>query len=201
MASAAAARLNRRIRAEHIALSRVIAAMQLWVVAAREPGVACDAEVFDAMLLYVVEVPDRIHHPREDTLLFPAVAGLPGGAALVAELEAEHAAGAALLGAVRDAHHAMWRREPNALNRLSTAVDEFAEFYWAHMRKEEEVLLPLANALLGEAEWERIERGFEAVNDPLFTSAPAAAYRRLYRCIAERSPESLRGFLEEAAAR
>lgn len=190
-----------RIHAEHRALARMIGAMQAWVVAARSHGAKRDLALFEAMLRYVGEVPDRVHHPREDALLFPAVARLPDGAAIVAALEAEHAAGPANLDAVRTAHGALARGEPNALNRLSTAVDEFAEFYRAHMRREEAALLPLAVASLSPAEWERIAADFEAVNDPLATSAPAVAYRRLYRSIAERSPPAMRGFLEEVAAR
>lgn len=179
----------------------MIGAMQAWVVAARARGAKRDLALFEGMLRYVAEVPDRIHHPREDALLFPAVAGLPGGAGVVASLEAEHAAAPVMLDAVRGAHGALARGEPNALNRLSTAVDEFAEFYWSHMRGEEETLLPLAVASLAPAEWERIAAGFEAVNDPLASSAPAVTYRRLYRAIAERSPGPMCGFLEEAAAR
>lgn len=195
----AANRVIGRIKAEHLALARVIGAMQAWVARAREPGDCADATLFEAMLRYVAEVPDRFHHPQEDRQLFPAMSALPGAAAIVAALEREHAAGGELLGSVRAAFAALEEGAPNALNRLATAVDDFAEFYWGHMRTEEEALLPLAARGLAEAEWARLERSFETVNDPLFATEPALGYRELYRFITERSPGPLRGYLEEAA--
>ena len=196
----AASRVIDRIKSEHLALARIIAAMQAWVVQAREPGAARDAQLFEAMLRYVAEVPDRVHHPQEDAALFPAVASLAQGRAIVAGLEREHAAGGPMLQAVGAAFEALRAGAPNALNRLSTAVDEFAEFYWAHMRKEEEELLPLAAAALPEAEWARIERSFASVDDPLFGSAPAEAYRELLRFIAGRTTGPLHRYVQEAAA-
>lgn len=189
-----------RIRAEHVLLARIIAAMQAWIVQSREPGAPADRELFEAMLRYVAEVPDRVHHPQEDSVLFPAVAVAPGAAKVIAELEREHAAGAAMLEALQEAYQAFGKREANALNRLSTAVDEFAEFYWAHMRKEEQSLLPLAAAALTPSQWEDIDRAFLAVNDPLFGSEVSEFYRGLYAYIAARLPEPLKGFVQAAAA-
>lgn len=192
-------RVINRIKAEHVLLARIIAAMQAWVVQRREPGPPADTALFDAMLRYVEEVPDRIHHPQEDTILFPVVADAPGARQVIAQLELEHAAGREMLQALRRAHEALGAGSANALNQLSTAVDEFAEFYWAHMRKEEQALLPLAVAGLTPAQWERIERDFVAVNDPLFGSELAQGYRRLYEYIASRLPEPLGGFVRSAA--
>ena len=194
-------RVISRIKAEHRALARVIAAMQAWVVRSREPRAGADPELFEAMLRYVREVPDRIHHPQEDAVLFPAVAKAPGGARVISELEREHATGGPMLEAVGRAHGLLQAGAPNALNALSTAVDEFAEFYWAHMRKEEEELLPIAMSALTEDQWNGIDRDFQTVNDPLFDSAPAEGYRQLFRFIAERTTGPLKGFVEDAAVR
>lgn len=188
-----------RIKAEHRALARVIGAMQAWVARAREPGDPADRTLFTAMLRYVAEVPDRFHHPQEDSHLFPAMAALPGAGDVIATLEREHSAGAGLLAAVGEAFGALGEDAPNALNRLGTAVDEFAEFYWSHMRTEEEVLLPLALRGLPEDEWVRLDRAFETVKDPLFGAEPARGYQELYRFITERTPGPLRGYLQEAS--
>ena len=197
----AARRVIARIRAEHLLLARIIAAMQAWVVQMREPAQGADLGLFTAMLCYVDEVPNRVHHPQEDAILFPAMADVAGAPRIIAELEAEHAAGGAMLARVHRAFEAVDKGEPNALNQLSTAVDEFAEFYWAHMRKEEQALLPLAAAGLSPSRWEAIERTFVVVNDPLFGSELSASYRQLFEHIAARMPEPLRGFVESAAAR
>src|SRR5438093_996925 len=122
-----------RIKSEHRALARILAAMQVWTVHTRGPGVRPKLALFDAMLRYVENVPDRLHHPKEDGVLFPAVARLERARAVVAELEREHAQGAAMLGELRQAFHSLIQKTPNALNQLSASVDDFAEFYWAHM--------------------------------------------------------------------
>lgn len=193
--SAPARRVIDRIEAEHRLLARIIAAMQAWVVRQREAGPGADHELFESMLRYVAEVPDRVHHPQEDAVLFPAAAQIAAARPVLAELEAEHAAGERMLGAVRASHAALRAAEPNALNRLSSAVDEFAEFYWAHMRKEEQELLPLAARGLTEAQWSAIEASFKAVNDPLFGAELAADYRRLHEFITARTPEPLKGYV------
>ena len=44
------------------------------------------------MLTYLENVPDHVHHPKEDAVLFPAVSRQAiEGKALIAELEGDHA--------------------------------------------------------------------------------------------------------------
>lgn len=189
-----------RIKTEHRALARIIQAMQAWVVRAREKGASMEPGLFDAMLRYVEEVPDRLHHPREDETLLPAVAALAAGRKIAAELDEEHGRSGEMLAQVRAAFLAMTRGAPNALNRLSSAVDEFAEFYWAHMRKEEDELLPIAVEALSPAQWEKIDAEFAGNEDPLFGSL-RENYRQLYEHIVELTPEPLKAYVASAAPR
>lgn len=151
------------------------------------------------MLRYVKEVPHGLHHPREDRALFPLLAGEAKAAAILAELSREHEAASPLLAHVEATFHDLGRASPTSLNALSTAVDEFAEFYWALMRKEEEALIPLAQTALGEAQWARVASAVCDTSDPLFRADVAAEYRRLYGHIASLSPVDLRAYLDEAA--
>lgn len=195
----ASARAISRIKAEHRALARVIGAMQSWVARRRESAASADVGLFSSMLRYIREVPDTLHHPREDGVLFPALAAVEEARQAIAVLQREHADGAAMLGRLAAVFQAHRDGAPNSLNALSTAVDEFAEFYWAHMRTEEEQILPVAERALGEPEWARVARAFCDSSDPLFRADAAAEYRRLYAYIASLSPVDLRAYLEEAA--
>lgn len=171
--------------------------MQALVSAYRAPGARPDYPLFDSMIRYIENVPDRIHHPKEDATLFPAViASGTDGRDLVAKLERDHADGPGMLGDLRRAFEACQRGEPNALNRLSTALDEFTEFYWSHMRMEEEELLPLAVKTLSEQQWDEVSRAFSDSRDPLFDAAMTEEYRALYKRIAELAPKSVRALLE-----
>jgi hemerythrin-like domain-containing protein len=194
----AAAPAVERIKAEHRSLARVIGAMQALVTQWRAPGAAPDTGLFDALLGYVEAVPDRLHHPKEDAVLFPAIRGRSeAGGLLIDELAREHARAERLVATVRATLPALARGEPNAIERLATAVDEFAEFYWWHMRKEEERLLPIAFACLSEAEWRAIGAAFAANVDPLFGPDRTAESARLYERIVALTPPPLRGLLDD----
>lgn len=186
-----------RIKAEHRALARVLGAMQALVARYREPSAKPDYALFEAMVEYIENVPDRLHHPKEDQVLFPAVArGAGAGSALVEDLERDHARGAPMLAELRRAFQAFRDARRNSLNQLATAVDEFAEFYWLHMRKEEQQLLPFALDHLSEDDWQRVNSAFSNNQDPLFGASLAEQYRQLYQRIIELTPKSLQSLLE-----
>jgi hemerythrin-like domain-containing protein len=188
------------IKAEHRALARLLGAMQALVARLRDPAGSGDPELFDAMLRYIEIVPDRLHHPKEDQVLFPALAQHTNeGKKLIEELERDHARGGPLLGALRKAFKSYCAGGINGLNQLATAVDDFAEFYWHHMRTEEEQLLPLAQLHLTLEDWQRVASAFGNNKDPLFGGELAEDYRQLYQCIVVLTPHPLKTYLEDAA--
>jgi hemerythrin-like domain-containing protein len=195
-----AARAIGLIKDEHRALARMLGAMQALIARYRDAGAERNFELFDAMLRYIENVPDCLHHPKEDQVLFPALASRTGeGKKLVAELERDHARGEPMITALRGAFHAFSYGTVNGLNLLATAVDEFAEFYWDHMRKEERQLLPLAVAHFTAEDWQRVASAFGDNTDPLFGAKLADDYRELYRHIVELTPAPLKYYLEDAA--
>ena len=187
------------IKNEHRALARLLGAMQAWVARAREAGGERNIELFDSMLRYVENVPDRLHHPKEDQVLFPALKRRTAEATqLVRRLERDHARGGPLIAALRSTFKAYSSGAPNGLNQLASAVDEFAEFYWDHMRTEELQALPLAQMHLTADDWQSVAAAFGDNTDPLFGAELADDYRRLYQCIAELTPAPLKHYLEDA---
>jgi hemerythrin-like domain-containing protein len=196
----AGARAIELIKNEHRALARMLGAMQALIARYRDAGGELNFELFDAMLRYIENVPDRLHHPKEDQVLFPAlVRRASEGKKLVGELERDHARGEPMITALRGAFHAFSYGTVNGLNQLATAVDEFAEFYWDHMSREEQQLLPLAVAHLTPADWQRVESAFGDNTDPLFGAKLADDYRQLYQAIVELTPSPLKSYLEAAA--
>lgn len=195
----AAARAIVLIKDEHRALARMLGAMQALITRYRDAGVKRDIALFDAMLRYIENVPDRLHHPKEDQVLFPAlVRRAAAGKTLVAELERDHARGEPMLAALRGAFQAFSYGTVNGLNQLATAVDDFAEFYWDHMRKEEQQLLPLAVGHLTAEDWQCVESAFGDNSDPLFGKELAGEYRQLYQSIVELTPSPLKSYLQGA---
>jgi hypothetical protein len=56
------------------------------------------------------------------------------------------------------------------------------------MRLEEDVVLPLAEQRLTEADWRPIDAAFQANEDPLFGGRPTEEFRKLFQLILNRAP-------------
>ena len=79
------------IRDEHASLAAMLQSMRMMV----DRGPADNAEnffdVMRAMLFYIDEFPERLHHPKESNLLFPRVAkAVPQVMGTVDRLERDH---------------------------------------------------------------------------------------------------------------
>ena len=158
----------RMLRDEHRSMSAVLHGLRDLARTAQDPAVRPDFPVFRAMIYYIDAFPERLHHPKENDALFPRVlARSPGALTLVNELRAEHEKGAEL---IRDLERALVSFEavwPFGADRFEKAVRAYADFHWDHMRKEERVLLPLAEAALTEEDWKAVAAEFARNEDPI----------------------------------
>ena len=153
---------------EHRALSAVLSGLKELARMAQLPGMRPGFEVLRAMLYYIDEFPERVHHPKEDEHLFSRVIERePAARPLIDELVQQHRTGAVL---VRDLEHALLEFEqvgPVGAAAFASAVDKYARFQWEHMAKEEQELLPRAACCLTDADWEAIAAAFAGNNDPV----------------------------------
>ena len=156
------------IRDEHRSISAVLHALKELARAAQDPSVRPEFEVFRAMIYYIDQFPERMHHPKEDQYLFARLEQrAPQAKALIDELRAEHVAGAQL---IRDLEQTLIGLEvgwQGAAAAFRGAVDAYAEFHWKHMRKEEQQLLPLAERHLTPDDWREIDAAFAGNSDPI----------------------------------
>jgi hemerythrin-like domain-containing protein len=176
------------VKSEHRSLAVILAALKELARKVEEEAVQPDFRVFRAMLLYIDQYPERLHHPKEDEFLFARIAGRSDEAKrLVADLRGEHVAGARLIRELERALLFFEDRYPAGKFEFRVAVDEYAAFHFAHMRKEEEVLLPLAERLLGGEEWEAIDAAFAQNADPV-AGVTENDLRELFSRIAHLTP-------------
>ena len=178
----------RIIRDEHRSISAVLSGLLELTRVARDPGVRPGFDVFRAMIHYIDEFPERLHHPKEDQYLFARLAErAPEARPLIGELTREHVLGAQL---VRDLEAALIAFEVNGAHGLpafATAVNAYAQFHWDHMRKEEEQVLPLAEKHLTEADWRWIEDAFAGNRDPI-ADLRERDFEQLYQRIVNLAP-------------
>ena len=156
------------LKSEHRSISAVLHGLQQLAKDAQSTKVRPDFKVFRAMLRYIDEYPERLHHPKEDEHLFARLAvRAPEARKLIEGLHAEHVQGA---GLVRELERALVFFEdawPGGAREFQAAVQTYSDFHWKHMRKEEDELLPLAERHLEPEDWKAIDAAFAANTDPI----------------------------------
>ena len=177
------------IQEEHTALAAMLRSMLMMLD--RGPGDEPESffDVMRAMLFYIDEFPERLHHPKED-LLFPRVARhSPHVMTVVEQLERDHMKGET---AVRELQHLLLAWELMGDGRRKRFEDElrvYIDFYLDHMRLEETVIIPEARKVLDEGDWKALDEAFLSNADPLVNpSLRDPAYDRLFTRIVMRAP-------------
>jgi hemerythrin-like domain-containing protein len=177
------------IQQEHQVLSAMLRSLTMLLRRSRDEGVAPPFDVLRAMLLYVDEFPERLHHPKESALLFPAVRRrCPELAATIAQLEGDHQRGEA---SIRELEHRLLAWEVMGASRrrvFETAAERYVENYLRHMALEESAILPAARQHLTDADWAELDAAFEANRDPLTGHAASDDYAPLFRKIVDTAP-------------
>jgi hemerythrin-like domain-containing protein len=177
------------IRDEHGALSAMLRSLSMLLAEHRRHGSLPDFDVVRAMLFYVDEFPEKLHHTKESELLFPKLrARCPQVAPVLDRLDRDHARGEK---AIRDLEHDLLAFEVLGEPRRTAfeqAVERYIEFYLSHMRVEEEEVLPLAIKHLSTEDWAELDTAFLANRDPLTGHEPSDLYRPLFSKIVQNAP-------------
>ena len=177
------------IRDEHAALSAMLRSLLMLVD--NGPGDRPERffDVLRAMLFYIDEFPERKHHPKESTLLFPMLARAePQLAEVISRLESDHVAGEAR---VRELQHLLlaWELIGDVRRVAFTqAAKDYVKFYFEHMRVEEMQLLPAAERVLTAGNWELLDKAFTSDIDPLAGGKRDPTYDRLFTRIVLAAP-------------
>jgi len=179
----------RIIRDEHRALSAMLRSIILLLAEHRRRNSLPDFSVLRAMLFYVDEFPERLHHTKESKLLFPKLRGrTPEADRVIDRLERDHLRGES---AIRYLEHdllgfeMMGEGADGAVRReqFERSMKQYVHFYLDHMRVEETEILPLAEKVLTAQEWAELDAAFTKNRDPLTGHEPDDAYRPLFKKI------------------
>lgn len=178
------------IRDEHSSLAAMLQSMRMLVDRGPGDDPKTFFDVLRAMLFYIDEFPERLHHPKETELLFPAVAAVaPNVDVAIARLDRDHEY---TEQAVRELQHLLLGWELMGESRRERFVSTFSNYvnlYLAHMRLEEEEILPAAEKYLSAADWKVLDEAFEQNCDPLTGKyKPDPAYEQLFTRIVMKAP-------------
>jgi hemerythrin-like domain-containing protein len=175
---------------EHASLRAVLQSILLMLELG--PGDAPERffDVMRAMLFYIDEFPERLHHPKESNLLFPRVVRVaPELMESISKLEHDHMQGEHNIRALQHALLAWELLGQSRQQAFSDAAHAYVAFYLEHMRVEESVVLPAAKALLSALDWKSLAAAFAPSQD-LFAGPrpPDAVYDRLFTKIVTSAP-------------
>ncbi len=178
------------IRDEHASLAAMLQSMRMLVERGPDDSRKNFFDVVRAMLFYIDEYPERLHHPKESNLLFPRVVkASPQVLGAIDRLERDHMHSEK---AARELQHQLLAWELLGPSRRQAFVDAFGkyvDFYLDHMHLEEQVILPEAEKTLTASDWAEIDAAFEKNADPLTGKYPATAeYENLFSLIVQRAP-------------
>lgn len=178
------------IRDEHASLAAMLQSMRLMVKKGPSDDRRQFFDVLRAMLFYIDEFPERLHHPKESNLLFPKVVKFaPKVMGAVDKLERDHMRSEK---AARDLQHLLLAWDllgPSRRAAFEEAVGQYIDAYLEHMNLEENVILPEAERSFSPQDWEILDAAFAQNADPLTGHyPPTEAFEKLFTLIVTRAP-------------
>jgi nucleotide-binding universal stress UspA family protein/hemerythrin-like domain-containing protein len=179
---------------EHRSLAAVIHGLEFLVRTTRQTGAAPSFALLGAMLHYIREFPEALHHPKEEAYLFRKLAERTREFdATLEALERQHAGGHDLVIELEESLTAYEGEPAHGFERFALAVARFAAAQMEHMALETKVILPAAREHLTEADWNEIGAAFAGNGDPRFSDDNDEEFRQLFARILNHAPAAMVG--------
>lgn len=178
------------IRGEHRALAAVLNALRVVVDEVAAGRLEPDFQLLSAIMIYIADVPEVVHHPKEDEVLFVRMKlRSPDAAALIDKLEKEHVEGYALS---KEVEHALIRYQAMGaagFAQFRDCVTRYLDFNWRHLNCEEDELLPIARRDFSREDWADVDAAFAANFDPW--AGPNREFAALFDRIVDLAPSTI----------
>ena len=175
------------IHDEHRAIAAMLSGMRSLAAGIAAGRLKPDFGLFDDMLRYIEEVPEKVHHPKENEYLFARLLPrCPEAAEVIAGLEEEHRQGEARIAVVRKALATYQQQGAAGFEGFNTALVHYIEQEWKHMNTEEKQIFPLARTHLTVEDWAAIDAAFLANDNPW--QGAAGEYAALFTRIVNEAP-------------
>ena len=145
-----AARATEILKAEHEVILKVLDCLEKVSGDARRGG-AIDLKSAEEILDFLGTFADRCHHGKEEGALFPMLGkkGLPTQVGPVAVMLSEHEQGRAEISGMRAAIASFAQGLAEGADRFATHANAYIDLLRDHIAKENNVLFPMADGMLG----------------------------------------------------
>nr|WP_319565571.1 universal stress protein [uncultured Rhodoferax sp.] len=169
------------IREEHRSLSAVLRGLTYLLEQAQAARQLPDLAVIRAILSYLAEFSQKLHHPKEEDYLFRKLREKTGE--FDVQLEAlcrQHVQEPQLIAALEATVTAAEQSASPDPGEILAAVERLVSHVDKHMGMEESLLMPAACRLLDETDWQEIEKAFLDNGDPRFGAENDEEFRLLF---------------------
>ena len=175
------------IHEEHRALAAMLNGLRAIAAGIESGRLQPDYDLLADMIRYIDEVPEKLHHPKENQYLFARLRPrCPEALAIIEALEAEHAQGDARIAALRAALASYRQAGAAGFAAFHEQLTHYIELEWQHMNTEEHAVFPLARKHLTEEDWAAIDAAFLANDNPW--QGAAGEYQALFSKIVNVAP-------------
>ncbi len=176
----------KRLQSDHknVALLLQVMAEELNIFATsdRKPDFRLMREIVE----YLQDFTQDVHHPQEDVLFQCIMARQETPAPVLARLLKEH-------DELRDKNHAVRVEIDQIYNdamvprqEIEQVLRQFIQMTREHMSEEEDTAYPLAERLLTDEDWKKVEEARKSRVDPLFGQVVEAEFSRIGDRLRER---------------
>jgi hemerythrin-like domain-containing protein len=150
------------LREEHEVIQQVLDCVEVLAQRAEKSG-ELDLASARRALDFLGTFADRCHHGKEEQGLFPLLnlKGLPKHVGPIAVMLAEHDQGRAAIRGMRDALQGGENGKPGAARDFAGAARAYVDLLRQHIDKENGVLFPMADQMLGEPDQRALLGGFD----------------------------------------
>ena len=175
------------LKSEHQAIERVLEVLEK-VTDRLEAGKIVSTEVLEDSLDFLDNFVDRRHHAKEERALFPALvsAGGPEVRDLVVEMIAEHEDGRGYLRALAKTMEPHRRGDEKAVSSLVDNSRHYVALLTQHIRKEDEILFPMADRLLSDADQQELVAKFDRMESEHLGTGVYERYHQMIDSLAEK---------------
>lgn len=172
------------VQQDHVNLDKVLTV--LLEVGANLPGNRSDAalSVLSDAIYYIEVFPERIHHPKEEKLLFPHIRKLrPDLAMVIDELTLQHEEGAREIKELANGLKQLESDWSGCRMAFQEQVRKYVEAQRQHMGLEEREILKPMNKEFTSADFRSLNSAYGVTVDPLFGENLATGFDALLKRI------------------
>lgn len=152
------------LKSEHEVILGVLGSLET-MLARVESGTAPDGEFFGKAVEFFRGFADRCHHGKEEQHLFPAMAqaGVPEHGGPVGVMLEEHDQGRSHIQGMTAAIESLADRPDESKTAILEHGRAYVDMLRAHIQKENDILFPMADRVIGSANMQELARAFERV--------------------------------------